>query len=237
MKMFLRLLPFFLLSACATQKVKYANESLSGRQTINPQSQLPYDKSPLVQRLYLVGDAGLTEEGQKMNPVLRHVRESLSKEAGASSVFFLGDNIYPAGLPDKKKKPEEYKKAKHQLDAQLESVKNFKGQVVFIPGNHDWYSNGLEGLKRQENYIEKNRDQRDVFCPSEGMPDREDKPEPGKWWSWPLIRSGTLPIGTGIRASMTIAILRAEKLFRKKLKVRSKRIGIKTVISCHAPIH
>ena len=34
-------------------------------------------------------------------------------------------------------------------------VKDFKGNTIFIPGNHDWYSNGLKGLKRQEKYVTK----------------------------------------------------------------------------------
>ena len=45
--------------------------------------------------------------------------------------------------------------AEHQLNSQTEVTKNFKGQTIFIPGNHDWYSDGLDGLSRQEKYIEK----------------------------------------------------------------------------------
>src|SRR5690606_29673722 len=35
----------------------------------------------------------------------------------------------------------------------LDVAKTFPGKVIFIPGNHDWYS-GLKGLKRQEKFVE-----------------------------------------------------------------------------------
>lgn len=170
MKTLLRLLPLLLLSACATQKVKYANQSIDGAETNTLDPSRSGKQSPLVHRMYLVGDAGKTAEGEEMNPVLRSLQDQLQKEGKGSSVFYLGDNIYPAGLPDKKKDPEGYEKAKHQLDAQLSAVEQYKGKVVFIPGNHDWYSNGLEGLKRQEKYIQKKRDQKEVFSPENGCP-------------------------------------------------------------------
>ncbi len=59
--------------------------------------------------------------------------------------------------------------AEHQLNIQTEAVKNFKGKTIFIPGNHDWYSNGLKGLKRQENYIE-DIFGKNTFLPENGCP-------------------------------------------------------------------
>ena len=170
MKLLLRILPLILLSACATQKVKYVSESITGQETNLITEAKSKAGAPVIHRLYLVGDAGWTEEGKTLNPVLQHVKAALADEREESSVFYLGDNIYPAGLPDKEKEPEGYKNARHQLDAQLEAVSDFEGKVVFIPGNHDWYSNGLKGLKRQENYLEKKRKQKDIFSPQNGCP-------------------------------------------------------------------
>lgn len=45
------------------------------------------------------------------------------------------------------------KLAEHRLNVQINLVDGFKGQTIFIPGNHDYYSNGIKGLKRQEDYI------------------------------------------------------------------------------------
>mgnify|MGYP000456672023 CR=1 FL=1 len=50
--------------------------------------------------------------------------------------------------------------AEFQLNTQSGAAKDFKGQTIFIPGNHDWYS-GLKGLKRQEKYIEDSKNNRD----------------------------------------------------------------------------
>ena len=52
-----------------------------------------------------------------------------------------------------KKEHSTRKISEHRLDAQIELVKDFKGQPIFIPGNHDYYSNGINGLKREEDYI------------------------------------------------------------------------------------
>ena len=59
--------------------------------------------------------------------------------------------------------------AKHRLETQIDVVKNFKGNRIFIPGNHDYYSNGIKGLKRQEKLIEKALGE-GAFLPENGCP-------------------------------------------------------------------
>ena len=44
--------------------------------------------------------------------------------------------------------------AKDRLDVQIDLGKAFQGNTIFIPGNNDWNSNGVKGLKRQEKFIE-----------------------------------------------------------------------------------
>ena len=68
------------------------------------------------------------------------------------------------------KNEEGYKAAKNQIDAQLKALEGYSGRPIFIPGNHDWYSEGLPGLKRQEKYIEKALDEKKVFLPENGCP-------------------------------------------------------------------
>ena len=70
-------------------------------------------------------------------------------------------------MPNKKHEQRDF--AEHQLNIQTESAKNFKGNTIFIPGNHDWYSDGLKGLKRQENYIEDILG-KNTFLPENGCP-------------------------------------------------------------------
>ncbi len=145
---------------CATYETKF-NESYSQWQDFNGKS--------LEHTFFLIGDAGLSPDND-LNPTLKQFRSVLDKADKKSTAIFLGDNIYPAGLPDKKDDPEGYKRAKHYLDAQLATLKNFKGNALFIPGNHDWYSDGLEGLEREEDYIKKALDDKEVFQPENGCP-------------------------------------------------------------------
>jgi hypothetical protein len=68
-----------------------------------------------------------------------------------------------------KKEDESRSFAEHQLNVQIEAVKDFKGKTLFIPGNHDWYSDGLNGLKRQEKYFEDALG-KNTFLPENGCP-------------------------------------------------------------------
>ena len=152
------LLLFF--SGCATYKTKYVDEEKS--------VDVPTTKE-LSHTFYLIGDAGLSPMGG-MNPALKIFKDKLEKADKKSTAIFLGDNIYPAGLPDAKDSTQAYRIAKNHLDAQLKTLENFKGQPLFIPGNHDWYTEGLIGLKRQEDYIQARLDDKEAFAPRSGCP-------------------------------------------------------------------
>lgn len=158
-----RILPAFLLllaGSCATYTPKYQN----------PESaQDVRDSLQVSHTFYLIGDAGLSP-ADTLNPVLLRFRDRLENASETSTAVFLGDNIYPAGMPGPNKSPQAYQEAKGNLDAQLKTLENYRGRPVFIPGNHDWYSDGLKGLKRQEKYVEDYLDRKDVFLPENGCP-------------------------------------------------------------------
>jgi hypothetical protein len=70
-------------------------------------------------------------------------------------VVFLGDNIYPVGLPHPSHE-QEYKTARGWLQREIDAVLPFKVKAVFIPGNHDWAQgrdDGWDAVKRQADYI------------------------------------------------------------------------------------
>ena len=134
-------LTVFIFFGCATFKTQYEEADF----------QLSPSKKAIEHSFYLIGDAGNSPIGTK-SPALKAFEEALNKASKNSTALFLGDNIYPSGLPEKDHKS--YGFAKHQLDVQIDAVKNFKGTTLFIPGNHDWYSDGLVGLERQEDYID-----------------------------------------------------------------------------------
>ncbi|GGW54138.1 calcineurin-like phosphoesterase family protein [Winogradskyella epiphytica] len=147
-----------LFNACATYKAQYKEETLKANKAPDQE---------IEKRIYLLGDAG-KEHVSGMSNALRAFNSHISSiDTKNDMVMFLGDNIYPSGLPD-----ENHPKraaAERALDLQIEGVKNFKGEKLFIPGNHDWYSNGLNGLKRQEKYIEDAVGD-DTFQPENGCP-------------------------------------------------------------------
>ncbi len=143
------------ITSCATYKPQYSN-------SFDPISSSSND---LEHTFYLIGDAGNSEMGQTAD-VIKAFKSELSNATKNSTAIFLGDNIYEKGLP--KKSNSEYELAKHRIKVQVEAAKDFKGETVFIPGNHDWYS-GLKGLKRQEEYVE-DKLGKDTFLPENGCP-------------------------------------------------------------------
>lgn len=92
------------------------------------------------------------------------------KENGAKGDYtiFLGDNIYPEGMPEKGEKYREI--SEHRLDVQYESTEGFAGETFIIPGNHDWYNKGLVGLIRQQDYLNSKFNDDEVFQPRNGCP-------------------------------------------------------------------
>tara|TARA_R110002096_G_scaffold431563_1_gene646985 strand:- start:19132 stop:22842 length:3711 start_codon:yes stop_codon:yes gene_type:complete len=156
-----------LFTNCASHKLQYKNEA-------NAITQLP--SKEIHRTFYLIGDAGkspINDLSIGLKIFQKHISKKSTKEDYA---LFLGDNIYPSGLPDKDEKGRDY--AENHLDAQIKSVGDFKGKTIFLPGNHDWYADGLKGVKRQEKYIEdalgKNTFKPENGCPLESI-DVSDK--------------------------------------------------------------
>ncbi len=150
-------LALLIFNACATFKVQYANKVY---QTIE------FPDTKIEHSFYLIGDAGNSPMGSETE-ALKLFTTELEKASKNSTALFLGDNIYPKGLPNKSDPERDF--AEHQLNVQINSVKKFKGKAIFIPGNHDWYSDGLKGLKRQEDYVEDHL-KKNSFLPQNGCP-------------------------------------------------------------------
>ncbi len=147
-----------LLSSCATYTPKYKVENFA--QTL-PQKEIE-------KTFYLVGDAGYAKLNKSTEglTILKQVIDTANTKN--SHLIFLGDNIYQKGMPEKKSSDRTL--AEHRIDAQIDAVESFEGDVVFIPGNHDWYNDGVVGLKRQEKYVTKKTNNDQSFLPSSGCP-------------------------------------------------------------------
>lgn len=121
----------------------------------------------IIHSIFLIGDAGEPKE----NPVLTLLKSEVDQVEHPATVVFLGDNIYPKGLPPVGHPLRQ--EAEKAIDGQIESVQSFKGHKIFIPGNHDWAQGGKEGLDwlgLQEQYVEAAFDSADVWLPSRGCP-------------------------------------------------------------------
>lgn len=143
--------------SCASYKAKYSDDS-------NNNLENPSEKE-IEKRFYLIGDAGdadTTNASNALNAFKAFIQDNNTKN---DIVLFLGDNIYPAGMSSKNETAGQAK-----IDAQINTVKNFKGRTIFIPGNHDWYADGLTGLKNQANYVETALSDSKSFQPSKGCP-------------------------------------------------------------------
>ncbi len=146
-----------LVSNCATYTPQYKNKKRA----------IPsINSKEVAHAFYLLGDGGNSPIGTETT-TLKRLRTALKSAKKESTLLFLGDNIYPAGMPKKEHPQRAF--AEHQLNIQTALAENFKGNTYFIPGNHDWYSNGLKGLKRQENYVSKILG-KEAFLPKNGCP-------------------------------------------------------------------
>lgn len=114
-----------LLTACATQ-ARYERSVA-----------VPPPPDDVLASVYLVGDAGLTSDGQKA--VLEHLSDDLARAGdsvpGATrTVVFLGDNIYEVGARDEFRQEDLARLAPQAAVVHAAPAT----RAVFLPGNHDW---------------------------------------------------------------------------------------------------
>jgi len=120
-------------------------------------------------QLYLVGDAGDPAPGGE--PVLRALSQGLKTGAGSQVVLFLGDNIYPKGLPAPGHP--DRKEAERRLAVQIQTITDAGATGYFIPGNHDWARHGKDGwdaARRQAKFIDSAGAGRVSLRPGGGCP-------------------------------------------------------------------
>ena len=108
----------------------------------------PSDVEAISHRFLLIGDAGATKPRE---PVLERLKERADELPEHTTIVFLGDNVYPKGIP-RGRDPE----AERRMEAQLQVLRDSDVEGFFLPGNHDWAKGTHEGLAaigRQEKYI------------------------------------------------------------------------------------
>ncbi len=122
--------------------------------------------------LFLIGDAGAPARG--FEPVFAALGKDLSIAPARSMVVFLGDNVYPSGLPDSA--TPNRADAERRLDAQIGLVLEHGARGIFLPGNHDWDGSGEGGwaaIKRQGRYVDEHGGALVEMLPKGGCPGPE----------------------------------------------------------------
>src|SRR5690606_16385131 len=114
------------------------------------------------------GDAGLSPMGGMSGALATFQNYLKNEKISGNYTLYLGDNIYPDGM-DPEGHPRR-KESENMIDAQYKSGNDYKGKTIFIPGNHEWYNNGVIGVAREENYVEALFPEQDAFRPSNGCP-------------------------------------------------------------------
>ncbi|HUR30944.1 MAG TPA: metallophosphoesterase [Saprospiraceae bacterium] len=118
--------------------------------------------------IYALGDAGETNNQSKA--VLEQLSLVTAGNQAPAMVIFLGDNIYPAGMPPEWN-IEGYHRAQDILMNQINGLSSFKGEIVFIPGNHDWNGlkpGGLDFIRRESKFFDQLQKPNLSFIPENG---------------------------------------------------------------------
>lgn len=120
--------------------------------------------------IYLIGDAGAPAADRE--PVLEALESDAASANNTSVIVFLGDNIYPRGMPlaDDPGRAE----AERRLSVQVEAVLASGARGIFIPGNHDWdfwgNDGGRETVERAVQFGESIGGERVDFAPAAACP-------------------------------------------------------------------
>ena len=181
----------------------------------------------------LIGDAGAPDP--RGEPVLQALERTLAVHPDPTVILFLGDNVYPLGLPDSSDAA--FAEAARRLKAQVDFSRRVP--VVFVPGNHDWHrsgSQGLERIRRQGRFVARVSGGRARLVPAEGCPG----PEPvdvgprlrlvlldTEWWLYPHEKPGE-GSGCATRSAAEVAA-RLERLLRESA-------GRQVIVAGHHPL-
>jgi hypothetical protein len=156
---------FLLLRDHRTHKRVYYTRTDRGWSLLHPENE-----DRILHTVLLIGDAGaprLDGKDHMLNLLKREIEEAPEEH----TTIFLGDNIYPRGLPPKGHRLRDI--SEKRLEAQMELFNNYKGNVYFVSGNHDWNKgkrNGYAYLQRQEKYVKEYMKRGQNYLPPNGCP-------------------------------------------------------------------
>jgi hypothetical protein len=142
--------------------------TLSGcRAVVPPVHPVPED---IEVSLFLIGDAG-EQNPREIGQPLVGLQSLASVAPQRSIIVFLGDNVYPKGMP--REGDAEWADAQRRLADQIQAIPP-GARGVFLPGNHDWSDSeafGLYSVRLEERVIRSLAGGKDVrMLPGNGCP-------------------------------------------------------------------
>jgi hypothetical protein len=132
-------------------------------------SSLAQDSTRAVHSLFLIGDCG--EPYVQDDAMSTVFLKALSESGTPNTTIYLGDNVYPKGMPSKGHRLRSQSEFIMQNQVRLADAENSK--TIFIPGNHDWEHWGNEGLQyinNQQAWIDSLNNSRVTLLPRDGCP-------------------------------------------------------------------
>ena len=170
---FLIIVPTLFISFLAFsywQERKYRRKPFYKLADVGWQHYSPPAEAGLVHSVAMLGDVGAVAlDGT--DPVIRLLDKWKNEAGDAGTVLFLGDNLYPIGLPETGNRHRDA--AEQRLDLLIDTVRDFKGRGIFISGNHDWLKGRTGGYKqmlRQEEYVLERLQDEQSYLPPRGCP-------------------------------------------------------------------
>lgn len=112
----------------------------------------PIVSGEIVTSIFLLGDAGTA--ALEPDPNLVELTRQAAGSPRGSVIVYLGDNIYPKGLPAEGAAGRA--EAERRLEVQLEVARKSQRRAIFLAGNHDWERWGAGGqgaIERVSEYL------------------------------------------------------------------------------------
>jgi hypothetical protein len=152
------------------QERKYRRKPFYKLSDVGWQHYTPPADADLVHSVAMLGDVGaVATDGT--DPVIQLFNKWQEHAGAASTAVFLGDNLYPIGLPEEGHRLRQTATAR--LDLLLASIKSYPGKGIFLSGNHDWLKGregGYEQMLRQEHYVVSGLQDEESYLPRNGCP-------------------------------------------------------------------
>jgi Calcineurin-like phosphoesterase len=143
-------------AAARAAVVAVAVAATACRSALEPATPVPAPmpaKDSIEIAIFLIGDAG--SKAYDCEPVLRELAiQSDSLRPVRQFIVFLGDNVYPRGVPPVGSPSRD--DAERRLAAQVLAIRKGSAQGLLIPGNHDWDRQGRDGwnsIRRQDTLV------------------------------------------------------------------------------------